>query len=112
MSASEQTVCIIGGGVSGIAWADVLARLGFRATIFERGPEVGGQWLHAYPGVTLQNTHREYQLPHFPWPETPDGHPTAAQVMRQSQTFTESLESGTIHVRRVREEASGCQHVL
>ena len=82
---SEQTVCIVGAGVSGLAWAQVLRRLGFAVTVFERAPRVGGQWVHAYPQVTLQNTAHEYAFPDFPWPFEPLQHPTREQILEYSQ---------------------------
>jgi dimethylaniline monooxygenase (N-oxide forming) len=82
----------VGGGVSGLAWADVLRRLGFAVTVFEKSRVVGGQWVHAYPRVTLQNTRREYAFPDYPWPFEPERHPTGEQIVAYMQSMVAELE--------------------
>ncbi len=77
---TAQRVGIIGAGVSGIAWAHVLTQLGFRVTLVDQAPQVGGQWLWAYPQVSLQNSRYEYALPRRPWPAGTPLHPTGPQV--------------------------------
>lgn len=77
-----KRVAIIGAGISGLAHAEVLGRCGFVVTLFERAARVGGVWACAYPGVRLQNSAREYHLSSFPWPFTPDQHPTGEQILR------------------------------
>ncbi|MBL8955511.1 MAG: NAD(P)-binding protein, partial [Myxococcaceae bacterium] len=49
-----KRVAIIGGGISGLVYAHVLAKNGFQPVVFEQGPRVGGVWSLAYPGVRLQ----------------------------------------------------------
>lgn len=73
-------IAIIGSGISGIAAARTLQRLGIEFVIYERSAAVGGIWALAYPEVRLQNTAAHYHLADFPWPFTPDLHPTGAQI--------------------------------
>jgi cation diffusion facilitator CzcD-associated flavoprotein CzcO len=49
----DPKVVIVGGGFGGVAAAIELQRYGFRdLTILERGPDLGGTWLHnTYPGA-------------------------------------------------------------
>jgi len=50
--ASERSVCIIGGGMSGICAAVALARRGIPFVLLERSDNVGGSWLdNHYPGA-------------------------------------------------------------
>jgi dimethylaniline monooxygenase (N-oxide forming) len=75
-------IAVIGSGISGIAAASMLQRDGHEVVLFERDAEAGGVWAHAYPGVTLQNIAAQYHIADFPWPFTPELHPTAEQIHR------------------------------
>ncbi len=75
-----KRVGIIGGGISGLIHAHVLAKNGFSTTVFEQGPRVGGVWSVAYPGVRLQNVDFQYHLSEVPWPERPHFHPSGEQI--------------------------------
>lgn len=77
-----KSIAIIGSGISGIAAAAVLQREGHAVTLYERESEPGGVWARTYPAVTLQNVASHYHISDFPWPFTPDLHPTAAQIRR------------------------------
>jgi cation diffusion facilitator CzcD-associated flavoprotein CzcO len=48
-----KRVGIIGSGPSGLAHADVLARCGFSAVIFERHSSIGGVWAQSYPPIRV-----------------------------------------------------------
>ncbi|MGQ0632075.1 MAG: flavin-containing monooxygenase [Sporichthyaceae bacterium] len=82
-----RRVAIIGAGISGLAHADVLTRCGFSVVLFERAAKLGGVWACSYPQVRLQNTSWGYHLSSFPWPFTPDLHPTSAQICRYLEAF-------------------------
>ena len=75
-------IAIIGSGISGIAAARTLQRIGIDAVVFERSSTIGGVWALAYPEVRLQNISTHYHLSDFPWPFTPDLHPTGEQIRR------------------------------
>src|SRR3954449_11649641 len=43
MNASRRSVAIVGGGIAGLATAALLAKDGYRVTVLEQGPKVGGR---------------------------------------------------------------------
>ncbi len=90
MPASVQRVAIVGAGISGLAYADVLTRCGFSVVLFESCPRIGGVWARSYPGVSLQNSAAEYHLSSFPWPFKPELHPTGEQILRYLQALVEA----------------------
>lgn len=90
MTHPQKRVAIIGSGISGLAHADVLTRCGFQCVLFERAPRVGGVWAHSYAGVSLQNTGYGYFISSFPWPFTPDLHPTGEQILRYLDAVVEA----------------------
>lgn len=75
-------IAVVGGGVSGVAAARVLQACGHTVVVFERGATPGGVWTRTYPGVRLQNVAEHYRLADYPWPFTPDLHPTSEQILR------------------------------
>jgi dimethylaniline monooxygenase (N-oxide forming) len=85
-------IAVIGSGISGIAAASVLQREGHEVVVFERDAEVGGVWAQTYPGVTLQSIAAHYHIADFPWPFTPDLHPTGEQIHRYLLAATEYFE--------------------
>ena len=74
-------VAIIGGGISGIAFANVFRRFGHEAVVFEKTGSVGGVWAASYPGVRLQNSREQYHLIDLAWPVKLDQHPTVKQII-------------------------------
>lgn len=73
-------IAIIGAGISGITTAQILKKNGFQAVVFEKSEKMGGVWAVAYANVQLQNIGEQYHLSDFPWPFTPDLHPTGEQI--------------------------------
>merc|ERR1711971_1247553 len=65
---AEGSVCIIGGGVAGIATARVLLADGFTCTLFEKTEELGGVWADNYTGSGIQVPSRLYEFPDDPLP--------------------------------------------
>lgn len=106
----KQKTAVIGGGMSGLATAQILKKNGFEAVVFEKAEEPGGVWEGAYPGVHLQNLYSHYYFSDFPWPFQPDFHPSGAQLMqyiRQAVTHFE-LDVRTGHeVVSIGEENGG-----
>ncbi len=84
-------VAVIGAGISGIAAANILQKAGHDVVVFEKSSEIGGVWAQAYPDVRLQNIGLQYHLSDFPWPFTPDQHPTAPQILRYLHEAVEHL---------------------
>jgi dimethylaniline monooxygenase (N-oxide forming) len=75
-------IAVVGAGISGVAAARTLQRAGHEVVVYEGSAAVGGVWTLSYPGVRLQNVAEHYRLGEFPWPFTPDLHPTGAQILR------------------------------
>src|SRR5215204_5022624 len=85
-------IAVIGGGISGLASAQVLKKNGFTAVVFERSAKPGGVWATAYPEVHLQNLYNHYHLSDFPWPFKPDFHPSGKQIMQYLASAIEALK--------------------
>ena len=79
---ANQTVGIIGAGVSGLVTAKTMREHGFSVILFEREAELGGVWASTkrYPNVTTQNTRDTYTFSDFPMPAHYPEWPTGQQV--------------------------------
>ncbi|HEX2795642.1 MAG TPA: glutamate synthase subunit beta, partial [Immundisolibacter sp.] len=51
-----KKVAVVGAGPAGLACADVLARAGVQAVVFDRYPEIGGLLTFGIPGFKLEKT--------------------------------------------------------
>lgn len=91
-SREREQVAIIGAGVSGLAAGNIWRQFGYEVTIFEASDSVGGQWNTTYPGVRLQNTAPQYQFADFPWPFSPDRHPTGEQIRRYMHAAADAFD--------------------
>jgi len=85
-------IAIIGAGISGITTANILKKNGFPAVVFEKSEKMGGVWALAYPNVHLQNIREQYHLSDFPWPFTPDLHPTGEQILNYLEQAVNHLK--------------------
>ncbi|WP_372717801.1 FAD-dependent oxidoreductase [Immundisolibacter sp.] len=54
--ATGRRVAVIGAGPAGLACADVLARAGVQAVVYDRYPEIGGLLTFGIPGFKLEKT--------------------------------------------------------
>jgi cation diffusion facilitator CzcD-associated flavoprotein CzcO len=94
----------------------VLQRERHEVVLFERAAEAGGVWAHTYPGVTLQNIASHYHISDFPWPFTPDLHPTAEQIERYLLAAIEffeldlRLEHEIVEIEELAEKAGWSVH--
>ena len=86
-----MNIAIIGAGISGIAAASILNKAGHSTILFEKYDRPGGVWAVSYPGVSLQNTARQYALTEFPWPFKPSRHPTGEEIMKYLELAIEGL---------------------
>lgn len=84
-------VAIVGTGISGIAFAGVFRRFGHECVLFDKADSIGGIWALAYPQVRLQNSYEQYTFIDFPWPEKPDQHPTARQILAYLEAAVQSF---------------------
>jgi cation diffusion facilitator CzcD-associated flavoprotein CzcO len=89
---SNLPVAVIGAGISGIAAAHVLKKNGYHVIVFEKSESIGGVWSVAYPNIRLQNISPHYYFAEFPWPFTPDRHPTGEQILRYLNASVEHFQ--------------------
>ena len=68
-------IAVIGGGISGLAFANVFKRFGHECIVFEKSDRIGGIWATSYPDVRLQNSREQYHFVDLPWPTPPDQQP-------------------------------------
>ncbi|WP_026958597.1 FAD-dependent oxidoreductase [Aliagarivorans taiwanensis] len=53
---TDKTVAIVGAGPAGLACADILARNGVKATVFDRYPQIGGLLTFGIPAFKLEKS--------------------------------------------------------
>ena len=77
-----KRVAVIGAGISGLVTAKVFLEDGFDPIVFEKEAELGGVWAstRTYPGLHANNPRETYAFSDFPYPESADDFPSAAQV--------------------------------
>src|SRR5258708_23098194 len=106
-----KRIAVTGGGISGIAAANILQKNGYSVVVYEKSDKIGGVWAVAYPEVRLQNTWHQYGLADFPWPSKPDLHPTATQILGYLDEAVKHLRIDvcTSHeVTNITERPDGC----
>ena len=82
MSALDQDVIVIGGGLAGLAAAYYLRRTGLRFVILDAGETPGGAWVHAWDSLHLFSPPAFSSLPGWPMPaEDADAFPTRDAVI-------------------------------
>ena len=99
--AHVKTVAVIGGGVAGLNAARALAASGFKVTVFEAAPEVGGVWRSNYAGFGLQVPRNLYEFLDFPMADVPSpwAFPTGAQVQAYIRAFAAKFVEGKAELR-------------
>lgn len=81
---ANNSVAVIGAGVSGIGAAKTLKALGFDVTIYERSSSLGGIWNIGYQDLQIQSFDFQYHFSDLPWPKSIpcDSHPTSRQIVK------------------------------
>jgi dimethylaniline monooxygenase (N-oxide forming) len=89
----QDSVCVIGAGVSGLVSAKVLKHDGFDVTVFDNEPTIGGVWApsRTYAGLCTNNPKEHYAFSDFRYPETCDEFPTAEQVLEYLQLYVDEF---------------------
>jgi dimethylaniline monooxygenase (N-oxide forming) len=105
-----KRVCVIGAGIAGLGAAKVLKQDGFDIVVFEKDQELGGVWAasRGYPGLRANNSRDTYAFSDFPYPDTADEFPTAAQIRAYLNAYADrfalrsliSLSTEVVSVRR------------
>lgn len=114
--ASTRTVCVVGGGVAGIAAAKALAERGVEFDAFEKSDRLGGVWSYgnpygvsaAYDTLHLNSSKGGTQWPDFPMPDHWPDYPNKAQVERYLNEYVDhfglrgrfTLETSVEHAER------------
>ena len=90
----KETVAIIGAGIAGLCTAKTLLALGYRVTVFEKEPDLGGVWSSArrYPGLTTQNPRETYCFSDWPMPADYPEWPSGAQMQAYLQSYADRFD--------------------
>lgn len=82
-----EKVAVIGGGLAGLVATKVFTEDGFDVTSYETRPYVGGLWkdnhdstISVQPTTIFNSSKFRVALSDFPFPESTDTYPTAAQI--------------------------------
>src|SRR5215470_14751494 len=116
-AATEQRVCVIGAGPSGITAAKNLLAAGLqRVVVYDRNGEVGGNWIfrpdESHSSV-FETTHiisskRMSQYEDFPMPESYPDYPGHAELKAYFQSYARHF--GVDRVLRLGTEVSSARH--
>jgi dimethylaniline monooxygenase (N-oxide forming) len=113
---TQRTVCVVGGGVAGIASTKALVERGVAVDAYERSDRLGGIWSYgnpagvsaAYDTLCLNSSKRMTEWPDHPMPDHYPDYPTHSQLLdwlddyadrfgvRERYTFATAVE----HARR------------
>jgi dimethylaniline monooxygenase (N-oxide forming) len=88
-----KTIGIIGAGISGLVAAKTFIQAGYKVTIFEKQPSLGGVWekSRTYPKLTTQNTRDTFCFSDYPMPQTFAEWPTAPQMRQYLQSYADDF---------------------
>ncbi|KAK6118014.1 hypothetical protein DH2020_048239 [Rehmannia glutinosa] len=88
MTAGQNEIGIIGGGISGLLACKYTLSKGFNPIVFESRDEVGGVWTKTIRTTKLQTPKSVYQFSDFPWPPSvAQDFPTQNQVFEYIQSY-------------------------
>ncbi len=96
-NASEDRVCIIGAGSSGIAACQVLDARGIPFDCFEKGSSVGGNWRYlndngmsaAYESLFINTSRRRMEYATFPMPDDYPDYPHHTQIAQYFDDYVD-----------------------
>ena len=92
MTDPELDVAVIGAGVGGIAAGAMLAELGLRFQIFDKGSSVGGTWRdNTYPGCACDVPSHLYSLSFAQNPEWTRSYPAQPEIEAYLEKVTDDL---------------------
>ena len=82
-------IAVVGAGISGLVSARTLGEFGFRVTVFDRTPDVGGVWsvIRRYPGLRTQNSKHTYRFSDHPMPASYPDWPTGRQMQQYLEGY-------------------------
>lgn len=88
-----KKVCIIGAGISGLVAAKTFIEDGYKVTVFEKQPNIGGVWEHSrtYPELRIQNTRNTYSFTDYPFPADYPEFPTAEHMRNYLKSYADKF---------------------
>ena len=86
-----KKIAVVGAGFAGLSTGNLLSRLGYDVTVFEKDAEVGGVWASSrrYPGLGTQNPGRTYSLSEYPMPKHYPEWPTGEQMQQYFEGYVD-----------------------
>ena len=83
-----KTICIIGGGISGIVSAKHCVEQGYNVILLEKNKDVGGVWYNkTYPTIQLQTTKKSYAFSDFPHKPETQLYPNGIELMEYIKSY-------------------------
>ena len=88
-----KKVCVIGAGISGLVAAKTFIEDGYKVTVFEKQPNIGGVWESSktYPELTTQNTRDTYCFSDYPFPADYPEFPTAEHMRNYLKSYADNF---------------------
>ena len=88
-----KKVCVIGAGISGLVAAKTFIEDGYKVTVFEKQPNLGGVWesSRTYPGLTTQSTRDTYFFSDYPFPADYPDFPTAEHMRNYLKSYADNF---------------------
>ncbi|MGK7295447.1 MAG: flavin-containing monooxygenase [Candidatus Wenzhouxiangella sp. M2_3B_020] len=115
-SRTDERVCVVGAGVSGLAATNALSSAGFHIDTFDARTDLGGTWHpdKTYPHLRTNDVRDLYRYPDLPYPATADEYPTAEQVRAYLHEYADRFDlrrhlqfgTGVTRIQRVGETRS------
>ncbi|CAI9098712.1 OLC1v1035405C2 [Oldenlandia corymbosa var. corymbosa] len=93
MENREESICIIGAGISGLLACKYVLSKGFSPVVFESSSSIGGVWTKTIGITKLQTPKPIFQFSDFPWsPSVDTDFPTSNQVLDYIQSYTKHFD--------------------
>lgn len=113
---TEDRICVIGAGSSGIVAAKVLREHGLAIDVFEKGSGVGGNWRYrndnglsaAYASLHINTSKTRMAFSDFPMPEDDPPYPHHRQILAYFESYVDHF--GVRAAIRFRTEVAEVTH--
>ena len=91
---SDDRICVIGAGVSGMVATKVLLEDGFDVDVIEAQSDLGGTWHpdNTYPGLRTNDVRELYRFSDHPYPDAVGEIPTAEQVRAYLHAYADRFD--------------------
>ncbi|CAI9098718.1 OLC1v1035409C1 [Oldenlandia corymbosa var. corymbosa] len=93
MENREESICIIGAGISGLLACKYAVSKGFSPVVFESSSSIGGVWTKTIGTTKLQTPKPLFQFSDFPWSSSVDTDiPTSHQVLDYIESYAKHFD--------------------